>query len=325
MRYVTLGTSDLTVSRIGLGGMSFGDPTLGWSRWALDDDAAAPVFRTAVELGITLWDTANYYGYGSSEEIVGRAIRRYTRREDVVLATKVFHAVRDGDPEGLSRASITANLEASLRRLGTDYIDLYQIHRFDPAVPVEETMAALDDAVRAGKVRQIGASSMWAWQFAKLQQTAAQSGWHRCISMQGQYSLVMREEEREMLGLLADQGVSALPWSPLAKGRLARPWRRSDARDTVRGETDLWAPAFVTPADEPIVDAVEAVAAERGVSMAQVAVAWVLRHPVVAAPIVGPTRPEHLAEAAAAVELELTDEEAGRLEEAYTPRLPTGF
>jgi 1-deoxyxylulose-5-phosphate synthase len=322
MEYTRLGTSGLKVSRITLGCMSFGDTSRGFNQWALNDEQAEPVFRQAVELGITFWDTANAYGYGTSEEIVGRAIRKYTSREDVVLATKVYFKMGDGPGgSGLSRRAIMEQVDASLARLGTDYIDLYQIHRFDPEVPAEETMEALHDVVRAGKARYLGASSMWAWQFSKLQYTAELHGWTRFVSMQNQYSLMQREDEREMFGLLADQGVGSIPWSPLAKGRLARPW----GEQTSRSETDDVARWVLPHDDRPIADAVQAVAAERGVSMAQVALAWVLKNPVVSAPIVGPTKPRHLADAAAALDVRLTDEEVQRLEAAYTPRTPTGF
>ena len=262
MQYVRLGSSGLKVSRIALGCMSFGDTSLGFSTWSLDDDAGEPVFRQAVELGITLWDTANIYGMGSSEEIVGRAIRRYTRREDVVLATKVFFPMHQGPGgSGLSRKAILEQVDASLARLGTDYVDLYQIHRFDPHTPVEETMEALHDVVRAGKVRYLGASSMWAWQFASMQHAADLGGWTRFVSMQNQYSLLQREEEREMFGLLESQGVGSLPWSPLAKGRLARPWSES----TRRSSDDPLQERYVDDANPPIVEAVEQVAAARGV------------------------------------------------------------
>jgi len=322
MEYTRLGTSGLKVSRITLGCMSFGDTSRGFNQWALGDEQAEPVFRQAVELGITFWDTANAYGYGTSEEIVGRAIRKYTRRADVVLATKVYFKMGDGPGgSGLSRRAIMEQVDASLARLGTEYIDLYQIHRFDPEVPAEETMEALHDVVRAGKARYIGASSMWAWQFSKLQYTAELHGWTKFVSMQNQYSLMQREDEREMFGLLADQGVGSIPWSPLAKGRLARPW----GERTSRSETDDVARWVLPHDDKPIADAVQAIAAERGVSMAQVALAWVLKNPVVSAPIVGATKPHHLADAAAALDVRLTDEEVQRLEAAYTPRTPTGF
>jgi len=324
MQYTTLGHSGLKISRIALGCMSFGDTARGFNEWALDDSAGEPLFRQAVELGITFWDTANAYGYGTSEEIVGRAIRKYTRREDIVLATKVFFKMDDSPGgSGLSRKAILEQIDNSLTRLGTDYVDLYQIHRFDPQTPVEETMEALHDVVKAGKARYIGASSMRAWQFAKMQHAASAGGWTRFVSMQDQYSLLQREEEREMLGLLADQGVGSIPWSPLAKGRLARPWgERTQRYDTdpvgrrLFGEGD---------ADRAVVEAVQRVAEARGVPMAQVALAWVLKNPVVDAPIVGPTKPHHLSDAAAALSIALTDEEIRALEEHYTPRLPTGM
>ena len=322
MEYTRLGSSGLKISRIALGCMSFGDTSRGFNEWALDDQAAEPLFRQAVDLGITFWDTANVYGYGTSEEIVGRAIRKYTRREDVVLATKVHFRMHDGPGgSGLSRKAIMEQIDASLSRLGTDYVDLYQIHRFDPETPVEETMEALHDVVKAGKARYLGASSMWAWQFAKMQHVARANGWTRFVSMQDQYSLMQREEEREMFGLLADQGVGSIPWSPLAKGRLARPW----GEHTQRSDTDPVGRRFFGDGDQPIVEAVHRVAEARGVPMAQIAVAWVLKNPVVDAPIVGATKPHHLPDAAAAVDLELTDDEVRALEEPYTPRVPTGF
>ena len=322
MQYTTLGSCGLTISRIALGCMSFGDTSRGFNQWALDDEAAEPLFRQAVELGITFWDTANAYGYGTSEEITGRAIRAYTRREDIVLATKVFLKMHDGPGgSGLSRRAIIEQLDDSLRRLGTDYVDLYQIHRFDPATPVGETMEALHDTVKAGKVRYLGASSMWAWQFAKMQYTADLHGWTRFVSMQNQYSLMQREEEREMFGLLADQGTGSLPWSPLARGRLARPWGQT----TARGDTDDVTRRILPNDDKPIADAVQQVADQHGVPMAQIALAWVLRNPVVSAPIVGATKTQHLTDAAAALDVTLSDDEARALEEHYTPRQPTGY
>ena len=322
MQYTRLGTSGLKVSRIALGCMSFGDTSRGFNEWALDDEAAEPIFRQTVDLGITFWDTANAYGYGTSEEIVGRAIRKYTRRDDIVLATKVFFKMHDGPGgSGLSRKAIMEQIDASLSRLGTDYVDLYQIHRFDPDTPVEETMEALHDVVKAGKARYIGASSMWAWQFAKMQHAAERNGWTRFVSMQNQYSLMQREEEREMFGLLADQGVGCIPWSPLAKGRLARPW----GERTQRSDTDPIGRSFFGDADRPIAEAVQRVAEARGIPMAQVALAWVLKNPVVAAPIVGATKPHHLPDAVAALDVQLSDDEIRTLEEPYTPHLPTGF
>ena len=322
MEYTRLGRSGLKVSRIALGCMSFGQSADGSQGWSLGDAEAEPVFRQAVDLGITFWDTANVYSSGTSEEITGRAIRKYSRREDVVLATKVFFPMGEGPGgRGLSRRAIMEQVDASLTRLDTDYVDLYQIHRFDPETPVEETMEALHDVVKAGKARYLGASSMWAWQFAKMQHAADVHGWTRFVSMQNQYSLLQREEEREMFGLLADQGVGSIPWSPLAKGRLARPW----GEGTRRSENDPMGQRYVDDANPPIVAAVQQVAEARGIAMAQVALAWVLRNPLVAAPIVGPTKPHHLHDAVAAVDLDLTDDEVDALEAAYTVRMPSGF
>ena len=326
MEYTRLGTSGLKISRIALGCMSFGDPAKRLT-WVLDDDAAEPIFRQAVELGVTFWDTANIYGLGTSEEIVGRALRKYTQRDDIVLATKLFMPMHQGPGgSGLSRKAVMEQVDASLRRLDTDYIDLYQIHRFDPQTPVEETMEALHDVIKAGKVRYIGASSMWAWRFAKMQHAADAHGWTRFVSMQDQYSLIHREEEREMFGLLADQGVGSIPWSPLGGGLVTRPWGEGSTR---RAETNpsvdpQGRPLFLD-SDQAIVDAVQRIALDRGVSMAQVGMAWVLKNPVVSAPIVGPTKPHHLADAVAALDIELTDEEIKSLEAPYVPRLPTYF
>jgi aryl-alcohol dehydrogenase-like predicted oxidoreductase len=322
MQYTRLGNSGLTVSRIALGCMSYGDASRGGHPWALGEEDAAPFFRQAVELGITFWDTANVYSLGSSEEFVGRAIDRYSRREDIVLATKVHGRMHDGPGgAGLSRKAILEQVDASLTRLGTDYIDLYQIHRFDDATPVEETMEALHDVVKAGKARYIGASSMWAWQFAKMQHAADLGGWTRFITMQDQYNLLMREEEREMFPLLADQQVGSLPWSPLARGRLTRPW----GQQTQRSDTDAFGQRLYQDSDRLIVDAVEQVAGERELPMAQVALAWVLRNPVVDAPIVGATKVHHLDDAAAALDIDLSDTDVEQLEAPYTPRDPTGL
>ncbi|MFI6153706.1 aldo/keto reductase [Kitasatospora sp. NPDC051170] len=322
MEYVPLGGTELQVSRIALGCMGFGGPGQEVHPWALDEQSAAPVFRRAVELGITLWDTANVYGGGTSEEIVGRAVRRYSRREDVVIATKVGLPMHGGPGgSGLSRRAIVDQVDASLARLGTDYIDLYQIHRFDPGTPVDETMEALHQVVAAGKVRYIGASSMWAWQFATMQHTAAQHGRTRFVSMQNQYSLVQREDEREMFPLLADQGVSSLPWCPLASGRLARPY----GQVTSRSASDPVGRRFFGDVDRPIVDAVQRIAARREVPMAQVSLAWVLGNPTVAAPVIGATSPAHLDDAVAALAVRLDEAEIEALESGYTPRRPTGF
>ncbi|KGH46817.1 alcohol dehydrogenase [Modestobacter caceresii] len=326
MDYTRLGTSGLEVSRIALGCMSFGRPGNGFD-WALDAEGAEPIFRQAVELGITFWDTANVYSAGTSEEIVGEAITRYSTREDVVLATKLFAPMGSGPGgKGLSRRAVFEQVDASLRRLGTDYIDLYQIHRFDPNTPVAETMEALHDVVKAGKVRYLGASSMWAWQFSKMQYTAELNGWTPFISVQDQYNLVMREEEREMFPLLADQGVGSIPWSPLAAGLVARPWgQTSTTRGGMNPTTDSAGTPLFLDSDQGTVDAVQRIAEAREVSMAQVAMAWVLRNPVVSAPIVGATKPHHLADAVAALDVELTDDEVAALEEHYTPRTPTYY
>ncbi|MGN7222425.1 aldo/keto reductase [Curtobacterium flaccumfaciens] len=326
MEYTRLGTSGLTVSRIALGCMSFGDGSRGVG-WALDADAAEPLFRQALDLGITFWDTANVYGLGSSERIVGEAIRKYTRRESIVLATKLFNRMGDGPGEsGTSRRAVMEQIDASLTRLGTDYVDLYQVHRFDPNTPVEETMEALHDVVKAGKVRYIGASSMWAWQFAKMQEAARANGWTPFVSMQDQYSLIMREEEREMFPLLADGGVSSIPWSPLAAGVTARPWgQKSTARGSANPDTDPKGRPLWIPEDQAVVDAIERIAQAHGVSMAQIALAWVLHNPVVAAPIVGATKAHHLADAVAALDVVLSDEEVAALEAGYVQRQPTYF
>ena len=322
MKYTRLGSSGLRISRLALGTMSYGDPERAFPAWAMDEEAAQPFFRRAVEHGITFWDTANVYSAGSSEEIVGRAIREYSRREDIVLATKVHFKMHDGPGgQGQSRKAIMENIDASLTRLGTDYVDLYQIHRFDPTTPIEETMEALHDVVKAGKTRYIGASAMWTWQFAEMQHAADLNGWTRFVSMQDQYSLLYREEEREMFGLLAHQGVGSIPYSPLAKGRITHPWGTVTARNSNDAVQDR---TFVD-ADEPIVNATQRVAEDRGVPMAQVALAWVLRNPVVSAPIIGATKVQHLANAAAALDLDLTDDEVTALEEHYTPRRPAGF
>ncbi|MGW3567764.1 aldo/keto reductase [Streptomyces sp. NPDC000941] len=327
MQYTRLGTSGLKVSRIALGCMSFGAPSEQQRAWTLDDEGAEPIFRQALDLGITFWDTANIYGMGSSEDVVGRALKKYTRRDDIVLATKVFFPLHQGPGgSGLSRKAIMEQVDASLSRLGTDYIDLYQIHRFDPETPVAETMEALHDVVKAGKVRYIGASSMWAWQFATMQHVAETNGWTRFVSMQDQYNLVQREEEREMFGLLADQGVGSLPWSPLAAGLVARPWgEKSTNRAHSNPTTDQQGRPLFLDSDKATVNEVQRIAEERGVSMATVAMAWVLNNPVVSAPIIGATKPHHLADAVAALDVQLTNDEVTALEKHYTPRQPTYF
>jgi 1-deoxyxylulose-5-phosphate synthase len=323
MEYTHLGNTGLEVSRICLGMMSFGDPARGNHPWSLPEEDSRRLIEKALASGITFLDTANVYSDGSSEEITGRAIRDFTDREDVVLATKVHGRMHPGpNGAGLSRKAILRELEDSLRRLGTDYVDLYQIHRWDPKTPIEETLEALDSAVRSGKVRYLGASSMWAWQFSKALFTAGEHGWHRFVSMQDHYNLLNREEEREMHPLCADQGVGVIPWSPLARGRLTRDWEET----TNRSETDAFGDKlYVEASDRAIVARVAEVAEERGVSRAQVALAWVLAKPVVTAPIVGVTKDAHLDDAVAAVDLHLSDEEIARLEEPYTPHAVVGF
>lgn len=322
MEQVRLGDSGLRVSRLGFGCMSYGDASRGGHQWVMDEEAAQPYFRQAVELGFTFWDTANVYSGGSCEEFTGRAIKKYTRRDQIVLATKVHGTMHDGPGgSGLSRAAIMEQVDASLRRLGTDYIDLYQIHRFDPQVPMLETMAALHDVVKAGKVRYLGASSMWTWQFAQLQHTADLNGLTRFVSMQDQYNLINREEEREMLPYCRAEGVGVIPWSPLARGKVTRPWSEQTQRD----QSDHVIANIFSDADRPVVDAVQQVAEARGVPMGQVGLAWVLANPAITAPIVGATKPHHLTDAVAALELTLTTEELAQLDQAYTPRLPAGF
>jgi aryl-alcohol dehydrogenase-like predicted oxidoreductase len=322
MIYRKLGSTGLDVSRICLGCMSYGGPDQGNHPWSLDEESSRPFIRRALDAGINFFDTANVYSAGSSEEILGRALADFARREEIVLATKVHGRMSPGpNGAGLSRKAIMAEIDNSLRRLGTDYVDLYQIHRWDPDTPIEETLEALHDVVKAGKARYIGASSMYAWQFSKAQYLAQLHGWTRFVTMQNHYNLLYREEEREMLPLCADQGVGVIPWSPLARGRLTRDW---DATST-RSRSDRFGSSLYSDADRPVVDAVAKVAAARNVPRAQVALAWLLRNPVVTAPIVGATQPHHLEDALAAVELELTDEEVEHLEEHYRPHAVSGF
>ncbi|WP_225652725.1 aldo/keto reductase [Streptomyces pseudogriseolus] len=316
MQYVKLGSTGLEVSRVCLGCMTYGDPGRGNHEWTLDEEASRPLIRQALEAGITFFDTANVYSDGTSEEIVGRALRDFARRDDVVLATKVHGRMRPGpNGAGLSRKAIMTELDHSLRRLGTDYVDLYQIHRWDPHTPVEETMEALHDVVKAGKVRYIGASSMYAWQFSKAQYTAESRGWTKFVSMQNHYNLLYREEEREMLPLCADQGVGVLPWSPLARGRLTRDWNVT----TERSATDQFGSTLYQEGDRAIVDAVARVAESRGVPRAQVALAWLLHQDTVTAPVVGAAKPSHIEDAVAAVDLALTDKELQQLAGPYAP------
>jgi 1-deoxyxylulose-5-phosphate synthase len=319
MEYTRLGSSGLQVSRICLGMMGFGDPA--HRAWLLDEDAAEPIVRRAVEAGVTFFDTADMYSGGAGEVVTGRLLSRlFARREDYVLATKVYYPTGEGpNDRGLSRKHILAGIDASLRRLGTDHVDLYQVHRWDDETPVEETMAALDEVVRAGKARYIGASSMYAWQFAKAQYTARAGGWTPFVSMQNHYNLVYREEEREMIPFCRDQGVGVIPWSPLARGLLAGTWERGGERRTVRSAGDTYGESLYDEGDFDVVDVVRAVAKERDVPPAQVALAWLLGRPGVTAPACGATKLRHLEDALASVDLILSDEETARLEAPYRP------
>lgn len=321
MRFTTLGSTGMTVSRICLGCMSYGTPD--WRPWVLSEDDARPFFRRAIEAGINFFDTADMYALGVSEEVTGRALREYGRLDELVIATKVYFPLSDApNMGGLSRKHIVQACEASLRRLGVDTIDLYQIHRWDPLVPIEETLAALDHLVQAGKVRHIGASSGWAWQLARALGVSERRGWARFATMQNHYNLLYREEEREMLPLCAAEGLGVMPWSPLARGLLAG--SRSSVADrtaSTRAASDSYGHTlYDDDTNWAIVDAVRDVAAERGVSMAQVALAWLLSKPVVSAPIVGATRLSQLDEAIAAVDVELSADEVARLESPYRPQ-----
>jgi aryl-alcohol dehydrogenase-like predicted oxidoreductase len=321
MRYQTLGTTGLEVSVVTLGCMSWGDASRGGHPWVLDEDAGRSIIKDALATGINFFDTANVYSAGSSEEITGRALNEFANREEVVLATKVHGRMRPGpNGAGLSRKAIMTEIDASLNRLGTDYVDLYQIHRWDPQTPIEETMEALHDVVKAGKARYLGASSMYAWQFSKAQHVAERHGWTKFVSMQNHYNLLYREEEREMLPLCLDQGVGVIPWSPLARGRLTRDWDAS----TARTETDEFGASLYRDEDKSVVDKVAEVATRRGVPRAQVALAWLLAQPAVTAPIVGVTKPQHLADAVAAVDLELSPEEVDELGAGYVPHAIAG-
>jgi len=331
MEYVNLGKSGLRVSRICFGCMSYGAPATGELKggrhaWVLNEQESQPYYRQALELGINFFDTANVYSGGISEEILGRFIKAHTLRDAVVVATKVYGVMREEpNGRGLSRKAILSELDQSLRRLQTDYIDLYQIHRWDYETPIEETLAALDDAVKSGKVRYIGASSMFSWQFTKALYLADLHGWTRFVSMQNHYNLLYREEEREMLPLCLAEGIGIIPWSPLARGRLARPWQ---AEQTKRFETDGFGKSLYSKMeilDRPVVDRLTQMASERGVTQAQLALAWMLSKPGITAPIVGATKPHHLTEAVAALSLRLTPQEIAALEEPYIPHPVAGF
>jgi aryl-alcohol dehydrogenase-like predicted oxidoreductase len=321
MDYVKLGSTGLDVSTICLGCMSYGEPDRGAHSWTLDEQTSRPFIKDALEAGINFFDTANIYSDGSSEEIVGRALNDFARRDEIVLATKVHGRMRPGpNGGGLSRKVIMQEIDASLTRLGTDYVDLYQIHRWDPRTPIEETVEALHDVVKAGKARYVGASSMYAWQFAKALSVADLGGWTRFATMQNHVNLLYREEEREMLPLCLDQGVGVIPWSPLARGRLTRDWEATSARS----ETDEFGKTLYQDGDRVIVEAVAKIAEARGVSRAQVALAWVSQLPGVSAPIIGATKPQHLQDAVSSLTLQLTAEEISVLEAPYTPRSIAG-
>jgi 1-deoxyxylulose-5-phosphate synthase len=325
--YVNLGKTGLKVSRICLGCMSYGVADRGPHPWTLNEEQSRPHLKRALEAGINFFDTANVYSDGTSEEIVGRALRDFAKRDEFVLATKVHGRMHPGpNGRGLSRKSIFAEIDASLRRLGTDYVDLYQIHRWDHETPIEETLEALHDIVKAGKARYLGASSMYAWQFCKALSLADRHGWTRFISMQNHYNLLYREEEREMMGLCQSEGIGVIPWSPLARGRLARPWENEPT--TTRADSDEFGKTLYTKmveADRKVVDRVGELAAARGVSRAQVALAWMLQKPVVTSPIIGATKPHHLDDALAALSIKLSAEEKSRLEEPYVPHPVSGF
>jgi aryl-alcohol dehydrogenase-like predicted oxidoreductase len=325
MNYVKLGRTGLDVSRLCLGCMTYGAPDKGTHPWSVGEAESRPFLKKALDLGINFFDTANVYSIGSSEEIVGKALKDFARRDDVVIATKVFNRMRPGpNGQGLSRKAIMTEIDHSLRRLGTDYVDLYQIHRFDYATPVEETLEALHDVVKAGKARYIGASSMHAWQFMKMLKVSEANGWTRFVTMQNYVNLLYREEEREMLPLCREEGIGVIPWSPLARGRLTRDWDEGSARS----ETDEFGKtlyAKTAEADAKVVEAVAKVAHARGIPRAQVALAWVLQKPGISAPIVGATKMGHLDDAVAALSVKLTAEEIAELEAPYVPHAVMGF
>jgi 1-deoxyxylulose-5-phosphate synthase len=325
MDYVKFGRTGLEVSRLCLGCMSYGEPNRGTHPWTLSESESRPFIRQALDHGINFFDTANVYSDGTSEEIVGRALKDSGRREEIVLATKLHGRMRPGpNGAGLSRKSVLAETDASLKRLGTDYIDLLQIHRWDASTPIEETLEALNDVVRAGKVRYIGASSIYAWQFAKALAISERNGWARFVSMQNYVNLLYREEEREMLPLCRAEGIGVIPWSPLARGRLTRDWDETSARS----ETDEFGKklyAATVDADRKVVEAVAEVAAQRGIPRAQVALAWLLAKPEITAPIVGATKLHHLDDAVAALSVELTEDEIKVLEAPYVPHAVAGF
>ncbi len=326
MDYVRLGNSGLKVSRICLGCMSFGSPQGGTHAWALGEEQARPIIQKALEAGINFFDTANVYSAGTSEEITGRALRDFAKREEVVLATKVHGAMGPGpNQHGLSRKAILQEIDHSLKRLGVDYVDLYQIHRFDHETPMEETLQALHDVVRAGKARYVGASSMHAWQFTKMLGLAERNGWTKFVSMQNHYNLIYREEEREMMPLCRAEGIGVIPWSPLARGRVARSWGKDG---TARSKSDQFSQHLYGPSlesDHKVVNALEVLSQKRGLTMARVALAWLMGKPGVTAPILGVTKPQHLEDGLAALSVKLSEEESKTLEEPYIPHAIAGF
>jgi aryl-alcohol dehydrogenase-like predicted oxidoreductase len=325
MDYVKLGRTGTDVSRLCLGCMTFGVPDRGTHPWTLDEEKSRPIMRRAVELGINFFDTANSYSDGTSEEITGRLLRELTRRDEIVVATKVFFPTRSGpNGRGLGRKAIFQAIDDSLRRLGMDYVDLYQIHRWDDRTPIEETLEALHDVVKAGKARYIGASSMYAWQFVTALHVAMRHGWTRFVTMQNHVNLLYREEEREMLPLCRAEGIGVLPWSPLARGRLTRDWRETTSREET-DEVGKRLYAGVAEADRAVIDAVAGVAAARGVPRAQIALAWLLQQPGITSPIVGASREGHLDDAMAALELRLTAEELAALDALYVPHPVSGI
>jgi aryl-alcohol dehydrogenase-like predicted oxidoreductase len=327
MDYINLGKTGLKVSRICLGCMSYGVPERGAHLWTLPEAASRPFIKSALDAGINFFDTANVYSDGTSEEIVGRALKDFAKRDEIVLATKVHGQMRkDPNGRGLSRKAIMTEIDQSLHRLATDYVDLYQIHRWDHETPIEETLEALHDVVKAGKARYIGASSMYAWQFAKALYLAEKHGWTRFVSMQNHYNLIYREEEREMMKLCQDQGIGVIPWSPLARGKLTRAWDAQNA--TERSNTDEFGKTLYTKAidsDHAVIDRVGELAASKGIARAQVALAWMLSKPFITSPIIGATKANHLNDAVAAVGVKLSAEEIAKLEEPYVPHPIAGF